>query len=165
MRGESRERIPYLVAGGLLLLGWALLWLVGKPIWRALWYLGWAILAAGFVLIALPLFVLPRKGKAPEGKGVTETTRVVSSGIYALIRHPLYLGWMLVYAALTLLAQHWLVVVVACGGIVSVYLVSVREDDRMLARFGRDYARYMRTVPRVNLLAGVVRLLQRRMRD
>ena len=159
-----REWISYAVAGALLLAEWALLWLVGSPIWMSLVYVGWAILLGAMVLVALPLVLLPRKGQAPRGGGVTQTTAVVTTGIYALVRHPLYLGWMLAYVALGLIAQHWLVAVVAVAGTACVYLVCIHEERRLLARFGEEYARYMGVVPRVNLLTGIVRLLSRRRR-
>lgn len=160
MSTKARERIAFGMASALLLIGYAVLWLVGQPISRALWYLGWVVLAVAIVVLALPLYVLPRRGKAGRGKGVTDTTVVVESGLYGVIRHPLYLGWMLAYVALVLFAQHWLEIIVAVVGIASVYVISVQEERGMLARFGDEYARYMRTVPRLNLLAGIVRLLR-----
>lgn len=159
-----RGWIPFAAASILTLAGWVLLWTVGSPIWVPLVYVGWAVLIAGLGLIALPLVLLPRKGKASRGGGVTQTTTVVTTGVYAVIRHPLYLGWMLAYVALVLCAQHWLVAVIAVAGIASVYLICIQEDRRLLARFGEEYARYQRSVPRVNLVSGIVHLLRRRTR-
>jgi protein-S-isoprenylcysteine O-methyltransferase Ste14 len=158
----ARERIPYAVAGALLLAEWALLWLVGSPIWMSLVYVGWTILLGAMALVALPLVLLPRKGQAPRGGGVTRTTAVVTTGLYAVIRHPLYLGWMLVHIALVPIAQHWLVALVAVAGAACVYLICMHEERRLLSRFGEEYARYMGVVPRINLLTGFVRLLRRK---
>jgi protein-S-isoprenylcysteine O-methyltransferase Ste14 len=161
---KMKEWIPFAAASILTLAGWALLWTVGSPIWVPLVYVGWVVLVVGFGLIALPLVLLPRKGRAPRGGGVTQTTAVVTTGVYAVIRHPLYLGWMLANVALVLCAQHWLVALVAVAGIASVYLICVQEDRRLLARFGEEYAPYQRSVPRVNLVSGIVGLLRRRAR-
>jgi len=158
---KMRGRIPFAAAAVLTVSGWALLWIVGSPIWIPLVYVGWVFLLGAMALIALPLILLPRKGQAPRGGGVTRTTAVVTTGIYAVIRHPLYLGWMLAYVALVLFAQHWLVALVAVAGIASVYLICAQEDRRLLARFGEEYARYKESVPRVNLVSGIVRLLRR----
>jgi protein-S-isoprenylcysteine O-methyltransferase Ste14 len=156
--------IPFAAASVLLVSGWALLWIVGNPIWIPLVYAGWAVLLGALALIALPLILLPGKGQAPRGGGVTKTTAVVTTGIYGVVRHPLYLGWMLGYVALVLFAQHWLVALVAVAGIAMVYLICVQEERRLLARFGEEYARYTERVPRVNLVAGIGRLLRRRER-
>lgn len=158
---QGAEGLFFAAAGALLLICWALLWVVGKPIWMQLAHVGWAFLIAGLALIACPLLLLARRGKALRGGGVTQTTVVVRSGLYAVIRHPLYLGWMLVFIALMLFAQHWLVVLVALTGMACVYLISLQEEQRMLVRFGEEYARYMRAVPRVNPVAGVVRMVRR----
>lgn len=101
MSAKAREWIAYLVAGALLLLSWALLWLVGNPTWWALWYLGWALLALVIALIALPLFVLPGEGQlAPGNKGDHHSRRqwhVRSSpssplpGLDAILRCPVSL--------------------------------------------------------------------------
>jgi protein-S-isoprenylcysteine O-methyltransferase Ste14 len=164
-KGEDtmeREWILYAVAGVLVLVSWALLWIVGSPVWMWLFYLGWAILLGAMALIVLSLILLPRKGQAPRGGGITQTTAVVTTCIYAVTRHPLYLGWVLGYVALMLMAQHWLVALIAVAGIACVYLICVREERRLLARFGEEYAHYKRSVPRVNLLAGILRLLRRK---
>jgi protein-S-isoprenylcysteine O-methyltransferase Ste14 len=161
---KMRGWIPFAAAAVLLVSGFALLWTVGSPIWIPLLYVGWAVLLGAMALIALPLILLPRKGQAPRGGGVTKTTAVVTTGVYGVIRHPLYLGWMLGYVALVLFAQQWLVGLVAVAGIAMVYLICVQEERRLLARFGEEYARYQRSVPRVNLVSGMVRLLRRRKR-
>ena len=159
MDSNAQERIAFGTATALLVIGYGVLWFVGQPVSRALWYLGWVVLAAAIVFIGLPLYALPREGKA-GGRGVTETTEVVDSGLYGVIRHPLYLGWMLAYVALVLFAQHWLELFVAMVGIASVTFISEQEERRMLAKFGDEYARYMQRVPKFNILAGVLRLLR-----
>jgi len=158
---HGAEGLLFAVAGALLLICWALLWVLGKPIWLPLVYAGSAFLIAGLALIVYPLLLLPRRGKAPQGGGVTQTTVVVRSGLYGLIRHPLYLGWILVFVALILLAQHWLVVLLAVPGIVSVYLITIEEEHRLVSRFGEEYVGYMKDVPRFNLLTGVIRIARR----
>jgi protein-S-isoprenylcysteine O-methyltransferase Ste14 len=166
-RGETQEGrhgaecLFYAAAGALLLICWALLWLVGKPIWIPLAYVGWALLVAGLALIAFPLLLLPKRGKAPQGGGVTQTTVVVRSGLYGVIRHPLYLGWILVFFAMILIAQHWLVVLLAVPGVVCTYLITIQEERRLVSRFGEEYVRYIKDVPRLNVLAGVVRMARR----
>jgi protein-S-isoprenylcysteine O-methyltransferase Ste14 len=162
LNGRSRaEGLVFAAAGAPLLICWALLWVVGKPIWIALVYAGWAFLIGGFALIAYPLFLLPRRGRAPQGGRVTQTTVVVRSGLYGVIRHPLYLGWIFVFVALILFAQHWLVVLLAIPGIAALYLITIREERRLVSKFGEEYARYLKEVPRLNLLAGVIRMSRR----
>jgi protein-S-isoprenylcysteine O-methyltransferase Ste14 len=46
-----------------------------------------------------------------------------------------------------------------------VYLISRQEDQRLIEKFGDDYKRYMQSVPRMNFLVGVIRLVRRRKRE
>ena len=156
----------YYVAGALLVLAYSLLWFLDTPAGvQLLRYVGGAILVVGIVLIFLPRFVFRSKGKPEKGKDWTETTIVVDTGIYAVVRHPLYLGWLLMYVALILLSQHWLTAIIGIPGMVCVYLISRQEDQRLIEKFGDDYKHYMQKVPRMNLLIGIIRLVRRRDRN
>jgi protein-S-isoprenylcysteine O-methyltransferase Ste14 len=159
---EGREGAEYLLfaaAGALTLVGWALLWVVGKPTCMPLFYVGWVFLIVGLVMLALALLRLPRQGRAPGGREVRQTTVVVRSGLYGVIRHPVYLGWMLAFIALILLTQHWLVLAPAVLGIVCVYLITIQEERRLISRFGEEYVQYARQVARFNLLKGTLRMM------
>jgi protein-S-isoprenylcysteine O-methyltransferase Ste14 len=158
---HGAEGLYFGAAGALLLTCWAMLWVVGKPTCMPLVYAGWASLIAGLALIAYPLILLPRRGMGPLGGGDTHTTVVVRSGLYSVIRPPLCLGWILVFVALIAFAQHWLVAVLAFAGIAAVYLMTIQEERRLVSRFGDEYASYLREVPRLNLVAGIVRIARR----
>ena len=156
----------YYVAGALLVLAYSLLWFLDTPAGiQLLRYIGGAILVVGIVLIFLPRITFRSKGKPEKGKDWTETTIIVDTGIYAVVRHPLYLGWLLAYVALIFLSQHWLTVIIGIPGMACVYLISRQEDQHLIEKFGDDYKYYMQKVPRMNLLVGIIRLVRRRDRD
>jgi len=151
----------YYVAGLMLVLVWLLYFLLlHDPVVKVFTYVGWVILAVGLILVFLPILVLQKKGKPEQGKDFAHTTTVVDSGIYAVVRHPLYLGWLLMYVAAILLSQHWLIVIMGILGIACMYLISRQEDQRLIEKFGDDYKRYMQKVPRMNPVAGVMQLLR-----
>jgi protein-S-isoprenylcysteine O-methyltransferase Ste14 len=162
MEREIKSGFLYGAAGILLILAW-LTWFLETP--SVLWgvqVVGWVIGAIGLVLIFWPMFVLRRKGKPEEGKDWTQTSVLVDRGIYAVVRHPLYLGWSLMYVAVMAVGQHCLAVVFGFLGMACVYLISRQEDVDLVARFGSAYQEYMQSVPAMNLLAGILRLLRRR---
>ena len=162
MKQWMKGSFLYYVAGALLVLAYSLLWFLDTPVdIQLLQYAGWIILAVGLVLIILPRFAFRSKGRPEKGKDWTETTIVVDTGIYAVVRHPLYLGWLLMYVALILLSQHWLTVIIGIPGMACVYLISRQEDQRLIEKFGDEYKDYMQKVPRINLLAGIIRLVRR----
>ena len=150
----------YYVAGILLILDYILLWFIDNPTRIVgLWYGGWIIFAIGLVLIFLPMFIFRSKGKVKKGNNWTDTSSLVDTGIYSVIRHPLYLGWLLMYIVIILWNQHWLIVLIGIAGIVSLYLISRQEDQRLIQKFGDDYKYYIQNVPGMNFFAGIIRLL------
>ncbi len=93
------------------------------------------------------------------------TTVLVDSGTYAIVRHPMALGSILLMSASILISQHWLAAIVGVPIIVRMYLEEVKAEKGLLVKFGDDYKRYMQKVPRINFVLGVIRLLQRRKRE
>lgn len=163
MKQWMKGRLLYYVAGTLLVLAYSLLWFLDTPAGiQLLQYVGGAVLVVGSVLIFLPRFAFRSKGKLEKGRDWTDTTVVVDTGIYSIVRHPLYLGWLLMYVALILLSQHWLTAIIGIPGMVCVYLILRQEDQRLVKKFSDDYKDYMQKVPRINLLVGIIRLVRRR---
>jgi len=123
---------------------------------------GWAIWALGTVFAILPIFTLRTRGDVPEGRSYMETTALVDKGIYAIVRHPQSgTSGILFNLALALIGQHWLLIVLAVVGMVLLYIDAFQADDACIEKFGQEYVRYMQQVPRVNFLAGILRLLAR----
>ena len=102
------------------------------------------------------------KGQVPRGEAFVDTEELVDTGIYALVRHPLYLGWILMYLVILLFNPNWILAIIGILGIACVYLFTRQEDQLLVAKFGEPYRRYMQTVPRLNLLAGIFRRLRDR---
>lgn len=120
-----------------------------------------------WVLAALlgigPVLAFRRRGGVAKGKGYIHTTRLVTTGLYAVVRHPQYLSFHLVNASLACMSQHWLVV---CLGAVSIALNAFTlsdADESCVRKFGEEYRRYMSRVPGLNLPLGVYGLLRRRL--
>jgi len=132
---------------------------------QTLFYVGWLILPVALLFFFSIAIYFKKEGKPGEGKGLMNTTVLVDSGTYAIVRHPQILGGILLISASILISQHWLAAIV--GVIVSVwsYLEAVKEEKGLIIKFGDDYKRYMQKVPRINFVLGVIRLLQRRKRE
>jgi protein-S-isoprenylcysteine O-methyltransferase Ste14 len=129
---------------------------------KALVYLGWAVWALGMALVMAPIIMFPRRGGVAKGKAFVYTTRLVNTGIYAVVRHPQYLGGILaIFIATPLFYQHWLFVVLGIPGAILVYLGAKQEDKRLIDKFGDEYVHYMGKVPRMDILTGVMRLALR----
>ncbi len=113
---------------------------------------GYTILGIGALFFILSVYTLRRKG----------TSNVVDSGIYSIVRHPMYLGGMVMFFSHIFLGQNWIVTISTIVGIVCCYLIIQSGNQRNIEKFGDDYKLYMQKVPRANFLLGIIRLLGRR---
>jgi protein-S-isoprenylcysteine O-methyltransferase Ste14 len=94
-----------------------------------------------------------------------KTTVLVDTGIYAIVRHPQGgTAWLLLNLAAMLIAQHWSSVILGLASMVLAYADSFKADQYCIEKFGEAYRHYIESVPRVNFVAGIVRLLRRRNR-
>jgi protein-S-isoprenylcysteine O-methyltransferase Ste14 len=132
-----------------------------QPGLHALRLVGYVLWALSAVFGILPIITLRRRGGVPEGKSYMQTAVLVDSGPYAVVRHPQFLAGILLNVSCMLVAQHWLIVALGIPSILLTYLDAHRADDNLVAKFGEAYVGYMERVPRLDFVAGTVRLLRR----
>jgi protein-S-isoprenylcysteine O-methyltransferase Ste14 len=125
------------------------------PIIEELVAVRYTILGIGAAFYVLSVLTLRRKG----------VSRIVDSEIYGIVRHPMYLGAIIMFFSHIFLSQSWIVAIGTIVAIVCCYRIILSGDERNIEKFGDGYKRYMQKVPRINLLLGVIRLLQRRKRE
>jgi protein-S-isoprenylcysteine O-methyltransferase Ste14 len=88
--------------------------------------------------------------------------KVVDQSLYAITRHPQYLGYILLGSGFALISQHWVAVLLAFIGATFFYLQAIWEERYCLAQYGEPYAQYLQRVPRFNIIFGILRILQGR---
>jgi len=125
--------------------------------------IGFIIWAFGMVLVMAPIIIFPRKGGISKGKSYVNTTKLVDSGIYAVVRHPQYTGGVFsIFITTMLLYPHWLFGLLGAVGIIIIYMGCREEDQRLIKKFGDDYKIYMKRVSGINIFAGIMRLITNR---
>jgi protein-S-isoprenylcysteine O-methyltransferase Ste14 len=120
-----------------------------------------AAFAAACNFVVPPFFLLKRHGRVQDGTSYMQTTAVVDQGVYAVVRHPQYLGYMLLAVGFVLLSQNWVTLLLGAIIITLLYLQAVEEERFCRAKLGAEYSRYLDRVPRFNFLLGIVRLVSR----
>jgi len=125
----------------------------GNPVLRGAGVL--VLLLAG-VFIFVPFYLLARHG-GKDGGTYMQASVVVDRGLYAITRHPQYLGYILLACGFALLSQHWVALLLAAIGATFFYLQALREERYCLAQFGKPYEQYLRRVPRFNIVLGMIR--------
>ena len=78
---------------------------------------------------------------------VRETPVVIKDGVFAVIRHPIYLSEILVYLGFLIMSLSLACVFIWIIIIVFMHYISLHEEKLLLERFGDDYRQYMKDVP------------------
>lgn len=126
-------------------------------------YLGVGLYVFSGILFGLfPVLEFHRKGGVGKGQSYTQTTKLVDTGIYSVVRHPQYVTFMLFAIAGMLLFQHWIIILLGVPIFPLTYIDLIKADKDAIKKFGDNYKAYMKKVPRANFLLGLLRLLRRR---
>lgn len=112
------------------------------------------LLCAGVIQSTGIVFLLWSSGSRKKRQAL------VQNGPYAFVRHPEFLGHILTIFALIVISQHWISLIVGAILIVLLYLAMIEEEKRNVEKFGNAYRDYMRRVPRINLIAGIIRRMR-----
>jgi protein-S-isoprenylcysteine O-methyltransferase Ste14 len=130
---------------------------------EAIEWIGWVCLWTSAIFGVLPIITFRRKGGVAKGESYMKTTILVDTGIYAIARHPQGgAAWLLINLGVMLVAQHWTSVILGLVSMGLVYVDTFKADRGCIEKFGDAYESYMERTPRVNFVAGIIRLAQRR---
>lgn len=153
MKQKTKEILGYIVNGLSIPVFFYLASTLGVPdVLSPTKYLAWILLGFGVVLVVLSIATLFSYREAG----------LIELGIYGIVRHPMYLGAMLFLLSWIFFHPHWIIVLISFVNIAIVYWFILQGESQNVIKFGDAYKRYMETVPRINLLAGVFRRLQSR---
>jgi len=115
------------------------------------------LLAPSPIFIFLPFVQLKRYGHARGDGTYMDSSTVADRGLYGIVRHPQYLGYILLATGFALLSQSIPTVFFAALSILLIYLQIISEEKECLAKFGDVYQQYSRCVPRLALHTGLFR--------
>jgi protein-S-isoprenylcysteine O-methyltransferase Ste14 len=115
--------------------------------------LGFCLLVGGE---ALRFWGVSIAGSETRTTGRVGGTYLITNGPFAYVRNPLYLGNMIIYAAIGIMSLAlfpWLLLVAVLWFYVQYTLIVTREEEYLASTFGAEYAAYCgavrRFVPRI----------------
>jgi len=154
--GHLIGHIVYIALYGVLIISAILLY--NSANLAILVYAGWIILALGII------FLLWSSKSRREGHVEENISRgaLVESGMYAFVRHPEFLGHISIIFALIIISQHWVSLIVGAILIVLLRFAMIEEEKKNMEKFGKAYRDYMKRVPRINLIAGIIKQIHSR---
>jgi protein-S-isoprenylcysteine O-methyltransferase Ste14 len=151
MKQETKETLGYVINGlsiaALFFLASTLDVSLSLPLVK---YLAWILLGFGIFLIVLSTVTLIRHRQ--EG--------LIARGVYGIVRHPMYLGAMVIFLSWVFFLPHWVILLISSVNIAIVYWYILQGERRNIEKFGSAYKRYMQAIPRINLMAGLLRRVQ-----
>ena len=159
--GEAAERSLYVIVASLLYLLCCLAWQPLPGTWYAAtgswWWIGAAVQAAGVVVTLVAARTLDLRGlmglsppRRPTGHD--QPLPLETRGLYGLVRHPIYFGWLLFVFGAPVMTSTRLTF-----ALVSVFYLVVAiplEERSLVETFGEPYRHYQRQV-RWRMLPGV----------
>ncbi len=104
--------------------------------------------------ISIPFLVL---GAWIAIKGVKEVTlkvaethkteKIVTTGVYSIVRHPQYLGALLAHVGISILLSATFSLLFTPLMVILIYLISRKEEEELTKEFGKEYENYEERVP------------------
>jgi len=141
--GDLGQILLFVLFAGALLLD--LLWLQLFPSWRH------AVPLAVRTLLSVPFFVCAVILFRFSHRVIFDTRRerltVVDSGVYHLVRHPMYLGALLLYLGILVLSLSVLALVVGLATLAFYFYIARFEEQILVERLGDSYLQYRARVP------------------
>lgn len=104
--------------------------------------LSWFILLFSIYPVVAGYLLLKREGK--PSVNFENTSKLVKSGIYGYIRHPLYLSVFLFGTGIMLKDLHSVQLSLGTINLIAVFLTAKIEENEMIAKFGDEYREYMK---------------------
>jgi protein-S-isoprenylcysteine O-methyltransferase Ste14 len=147
---------PPLMLAAAIVLGLVLDWLLPAYVLTVLLSFG-ARIVIGVILIAAgaSVAVPGMRGFRAAGTHVEPwkpSSSLVTEGIFAWLRNPMYVGGTLFLVGLSiLLASDWMLVMAVVFAVALHYGVVKREERYLEAKFGDAYRRYKDVVPRYGI--------------
>ena len=98
-----------------------------------------------------------REGKLPR----METNRLVKSGIYSCMRHPMHLGLMLFPVAVAFLSGSisFILFIAPAEIIFMIIMIFSLEEPEAIRKFGQEYINYKKEVPAFNFSKTCLKML------
>ncbi len=140
--------VAYVALYGVLILSAIIFY---NPANLILLYSGWSALILGVIFL---LFASQSRKESCD--------EFVESGMYAIVRHPEFLGHILIISALVVISQHWISLIVGATLITLLFFAIIEEEKRNVEKFGDAYRDYMKRVPRINLLIGIIKICKKK---
>jgi protein-S-isoprenylcysteine O-methyltransferase Ste14 len=138
----------------LITLGYALSFSIGATKigrayhWNTFFALGMALVVVGFIIRMYSILTLNQYFTYSVAK--VENHKIVETGLYKFIRHPGYLGQLIIFMGISISISNWLSILFMMIPVTLGYLYRINVEEKfMMDQFGEDYQRYQNRTRRI----------------
>ena len=139
---------------GLITLGYALSFSIGATkvgriyYWNTFFAIGMALVVIGLMIRIHSILTLNQYFTYSVAK--VENHKIIETGLYKFIRHPGYLGQLIIFIGISTSISNWLSIPVMTIPITLGYLYRINIEERfMLEQLGEDYLNYQERTKRL----------------
>jgi len=139
---------------GLITVGYALSFSIGATkigriyYWNTFFAIGMALVVIGFVIRIHSILTL--KQYFTFSVAQVENHKIIETGLYKFIRHPGYLGQLIIFIGISTSISNWLSILVMMIAITLGYFYRIKVEERfMLEQLGEDYLNYQERTKRL----------------
>jgi len=142
----------------LITVGYALSFSIGATkigriyYWNTFFAIGMALVVIGLMIRIHSILTLNQYFTYSVAK--VENHKIIETGLYKFIRHPGYLGQLIIFIGISTSISNWLSILVMMIAITLGYFYRIKVEERsMLEQLGEDYLNYQertkRLIPRI----------------
>jgi len=139
---------------GLITLGYALSFSIGATTvgrihdWNTFFVIGMVLFFIGFIIRIHSFLILKQYFTYTVAK--VENHKIIQTGLYKFIRHPGYLGQLIIFIGISTSISNWLSILVMMIPITFGYLYRIKVEEKfMFEQLGEDYFNYKERTKRL----------------
>ncbi len=139
---------------GLITVGYALSFAIGAtkigrmPNWNTFFAIGAILVVVGLVIRILSILTLRQYFTYSVAK--VEGHQLIETGLYKNIRHPGYLGQLMIFLGLSISLSNWLSILLMMIPVAIGYLYRIKVEEKFMAeQLGEVYSNYQKRTKRI----------------
>ena len=105
------------------------------------------IISIPFIILGAWLGIIGVKATTLEVAETHKTDKIITTGIYSIIRHPQYFGAILAHVGICFLLSSFYSLIFTPLVVFYNYITSWKEEKELIKEFGKEYEDYKKKVP------------------
>jgi protein-S-isoprenylcysteine O-methyltransferase Ste14 len=139
---------------GLITTGYALSFAIGATKigrmydWNTFFAIGTALFGIGFIIRIYSILTL--KQYFPYSVAKAENHEIIETGLYKFIRHPGYLGQLIIFIGIAISISNWLSILLMMIPVALGYLYRIKVEEKFMSdQLGEDYKKYQERTKKI----------------